>query len=211
MTENVIVLGGGDHCRTIMPMLAEQNVLAIFDANMPAGTHPEYGVPLINNDAALMKEFPAGQVQLVNAVGSATTMTPRDRIYREWKTRGYQFLTSVADRVILSPKTTLGEGTQIMPGAMVDINTRTGENCLINAMAAVMHDCVLGDSVHLSPVAILCGHVKIGDCTHVGAGATIIQRVTIGKRCLIGAGAVVTHDIPDDSTVHAAKCTVTQR
>lgn len=95
----------------------------------------------------------------------------------------------------------IGEGTVVMPGAVINADTKIGRHVIINTNASVDHDCTLEDFVHISPNATLAGNVNIGNGTWVGAGSTIIQGLKIGKWVVVGAGTVVISDVPDNCTV----------
>jgi sugar O-acyltransferase (sialic acid O-acetyltransferase NeuD family) len=102
---------------------------------------------------------------------------------------------------VLSTTATIGAGTVISAGVIVQSDARIGRFCLLNAACTIDHDNVLGDFVSVSPGVHTTGHVKIGDHTFVGAGAVILNGLTVGRRVTIGAGAVVIRDVPDDVTV----------
>ena len=69
---------------------------------------------------------------------------------------------------------TLGDGAQVMAGAVIQPAARIGRNVLVNTRAVVEHDCVVGDHAHVAPGAVLCGGVSIGESAHIGAGAVIL-------------------------------------
>lgn len=100
---------------------------------------------------------------------------------------------------ILSPKASIGPGTVVMQGAIVQSNARIGAHCIINTGASVDHECVIDDFVHISPHATLCGNVHIGESSWIGANSIVIPGKKIGKNCIIGAGSVVNKDIPDNT------------
>jgi sugar O-acyltransferase (sialic acid O-acetyltransferase NeuD family) len=102
---------------------------------------------------------------------------------------------------IIGLNVTLGQGTMVAAGAIINPSVRVKSNCIINTAAVIEHDCVIEDFVHISPNVTLCGSVIVGKGTHVGAGAVIIPGVKIGAWCTIGAGTVVIKDIPDGATV----------
>lgn len=94
----------------------------------------------------------------------------------------------------------IGEGSQIIHGSVIQADTKVGRHCIINTRASIDHDCKIEDFCHIAPGATLCGDVLVGEGSFVGAGSTIIQGVKIGKWCTIGAGSVVINDIPNGAT-----------
>ena len=101
---------------------------------------------------------------------------------------------------------TLGEGTVVMHGAIIQADARIGRHCIINTGASVDHECRIGDYVHISPHATLCGNVQVGEGAWIGAGATVIPGIKIGAGATVGAGSVVVRDIPDGATAYGNPC-----
>lgn len=101
---------------------------------------------------------------------------------------------------VISRRVTIGQGTVIMAGAIINSDTRIGEGCIINTGASVDHDCSIGDFVHVSVGVHIAGSVTIGNGTWIGAGATVSNNIEICSECLIGAGAVVVSNIKEKGT-----------
>jgi sugar O-acyltransferase (sialic acid O-acetyltransferase NeuD family) len=95
----------------------------------------------------------------------------------------------------------IGDGTVVMAGAVINADACIGKNVIVNSGAIIEHDCIIGDAVHVAPGATLCGGVRIGDGTLVGAGAVIHPNRQIGHNVTIGAGATVLDNLPDEITV----------
>ena len=112
--------------------------------------------------------------------------------------KGKRFISTFSANSTCHSSSDIGEGTQIMAGAVIQMGCTIGAHSVINTAASVDHDCSLGKYSFIGPNATLCGGVKIGECTFIGAGAVILPYIKIGKNCMIGAGAVVTKDMPDN-------------
>lgn len=102
---------------------------------------------------------------------------------------------------IVSAQSTIGEGSMLFQGVIVQTNTRIGSHVIINTAASVDHDCDVGDFVHIAPHATICGFVRIERGSYIGAGATILPGVTVGENATVGAGAVVVRDVPPNTVV----------
>ncbi len=111
------------------------------------------------------------------------------------------FTKAIHKTAVFSTLSTIGEGSVVFAGAVVQCMTRLGRHVIINTKASVDHDCKLGDFVHIGPNATLCGGIQVGEGALIGAGAVVLPNVKIGKWSVIGAGAVVTKDVPDNVTV----------
>jgi sugar O-acyltransferase (sialic acid O-acetyltransferase NeuD family) len=94
----------------------------------------------------------------------------------------------------------LGAGTVVLAGAVVNAGARLGRGCIVNTGATVDHDCILGDGVHVCPGAHLAGEVTVGERTWLGIGCCVREGIRIGAGATIGAGAAVVSDLPDGVT-----------
>lgn len=102
---------------------------------------------------------------------------------------------------IIARDVSIGEGSVILHGAILQTKTKIGKHAIVNTRASVDHDCEIGDFVHIAPGAVLCGRVKVGEGTLIGAGAVVLSGVTIGKWAVICAGAVVFKDVKDGAVM----------
>jgi len=112
---------------------------------------------------------------------------------------GFELATAIHPRATVAQSATIGAGSVLMAGSVVNPGASIGSNCIINTCSCVDHDCELGEGVHICPGAHLAGHVQVGAGTMIGVGAAVRDQVRIGKGCIIGAGAAVVCDIPDYS------------
>lgn len=115
--------------------------------------------------------------------------------------RGGSLPVVVHPSAILSATATLGAGTVVSAGVIVQSDARIGRFCVLNTACTIDHDNVLGEGVSISPGVHTAGYVTIGDGAFVGLGAVIISGITVGARATVGAGAVVVRDVPEGSTV----------
>ena len=94
----------------------------------------------------------------------------------------------------------IGKGTVVMAGAVVNACSVVGDHCIVNTNSVVEHDNIVGNYVHISPNVALGGTVHIGENTHIGIGASVSNNIDICNDCMIGAGAVVVRNISDSGT-----------
>lgn len=183
----MFLYGASGHARVIMEILHESGVKveAIID--------DDHTVNELNG-VEVRHEF-HGESPMILTIGNNHA---RQRIS---KSLDCEWGRATHKSAIVSPSATIGEGTVVLHGTIIQAYAQIGRHCIINTCASIDHECKIGDYVHVSPHATVCGLVEIGDCTWIGAGATIIQCVKIGKNCIIGAGSVVLHDVPDGTKV----------
>jgi len=208
VSDRIVLLGAGGHAKVLMDALerAGFQALALSDADSGRWGKEVSGCRIEGGDDWVLKQ-PRATTRLVNAVGSVDrdTLARRRAVFEKFSGLGYRFAQVVHPAAVVSLRASLGEGAQVMAGAIIQADARIGVNTLINTRASVDHDCDIASHVHIAPGAVLSGGVRIGESVHVGAGAVIRQGVRIGEHALIGAGAVVLHDVPAGATVTAPK------
>lgn len=194
----VIIIGAGDHAKVLLDILLEQNIIVIglTDKSISKGTCI-YGVPVIGDDSEILK-YKADEIELVNGIGSVGNISIRQKVFSSLKEKGYFFRSVIHEASIVSKRAKLGEGVQLLAGAIVNIEAEIDDNTIINTKTSIDHGCVIGKHCHIAPGCSFSGCVRIGDCTHIGTGTSIIQGINIGKNVLIGAGSVVINDISDN-------------
>jgi UDP-perosamine 4-acetyltransferase len=152
------------------------------------------GIPYLGDDRALLKR-PVDEIDLVNGLGAVGDNRLRHRLFEIFHSRGFRFLQVVHGAASLSPLASLGDGCQLLPGAVVNTRARLGDNVIVNSRALVEHDCQIGRHTHIASAAVLCGGCSVGEDVHIGAGAVVIQGLNIGNGAIIAAGAVVTKNV----------------
>lgn len=181
-------------------MRRNEPILGLVDLDASRIGTEVLGHRVIGGDDAVLCH-PAESLRLANGVGSVRSTAARRGVFLRFSMRGYRFVTVVHPAAVVATNAELGEGVQLMAGAIVQPGVRIGRDAIVNTGATVDHDCRIGDHVHIAPGATLSGDVEIGEGTHVGAGATVIQGVRIGASCVVGAGALVLRNVADGATV----------
>lgn len=197
----VIIIGNGGHAKVLVDCLRLKNVniIGMLD-KCPSSGIEVTDIPILGDDCAIF-DYPSDAVELVSGIGSIGNTGLRTDIFNRFKNLGYSFRSVIHPNAIVSENCYLGEGIQIMAGAVINTGTQIAADTIVNTGAVIDHDCKIGSHVHIAPGVTISGGVRIGDGSHIGTGATIIQGVTIGERALIAAGAVVISDIASGSKV----------
>lgn len=211
MNKPLIVIGAGGHASVLADILTRQGqtILALV-APDSLGEGALAGLPLWQEETLSTNASPDSCL-LVNGIGFVAGSDLRAKIFSRYAEKGYRFASVIAQEAVISPHAFLGEGVQIMPGAIVQSCARIGNNTLINSGAIVEHDSAVGDNGHLAPRAVLCGNVTLGKNVFVGCGAVVVQGIQVGDEAVVGAGATLTCHLPKNHIVFPARARLAER
>ncbi|HZU86776.1 MAG TPA: NeuD/PglB/VioB family sugar acetyltransferase [Anaerolineaceae bacterium] len=201
----IFILGGGGHAKMCLDILAqtgEFEVVGILDGGLAASSQV-LGVPVLGADNAeeMARLYEQGVHLAVNGVGAAGNHPYRSEVYARLRQAGFSLPNLIHPCAVVEPSATLGEGNQIMAGAVVGSDVHIGNNCIVNSNAVISHDSHLADNVHIAPGALLAGNVQVGADTLVGMGVTLFLGLRIGSRVIIANGLNVFKDVPDGSFI----------
>jgi sugar O-acyltransferase (sialic acid O-acetyltransferase NeuD family) len=135
---------------------------------------------------------------VVVAIGDNQT---RHTIFNVLSSRNERLLIARHPSAIVADSATIGPGTMICAGAIVNPCSIIGANVILNTGCSIDHHNQIGDHVHIAPGVHTGGTVTVGEGALVGIGATIMPGLTIGARSTVGAGALVDEDVPSGVTV----------
>jgi sugar O-acyltransferase (sialic acid O-acetyltransferase NeuD family) len=119
----------------------------------------------------------------------------REKVAELLRSKEKRCLKLVHPGASVSHFTSIGAGTFVARGVLVNPMSYIGENVILNTGSVVEHDCRIGDGSHIAPRAVLAGNVSTGKKVFIGANAVVKQGVRIGSGAIVGAGAVVLRNI----------------
>lgn len=185
----IIIVGNGGHAKVLKEALnltGETDIIALDDDDE-------------------IQKYSIKEVELVNGIGSAGSVQLRASIFAKFKYLGYKFASVIHPTAILSNKATIGEGVQIMAGAIIQTEVKIADNVLINTGTIIDHECVINDHCHIAPGTVFSGNIIVEKNVHVGTGCSVIQNINIGQNSIIGAGSLVYKNIPPFSKAYGSK------
>lgn len=190
MPEKVIIIGCGGHGRVVADIVKRSGdtVIGFLDDFNNSDYINGYKVLGIVNDCEKYKN----EACFIIGIGDNLI---RKKIYENHP--NIKYYTAIDRSAIISESAVIGDGSCIMPNAVVNTSSHIGIQCIVNTAACIEHDNILGNFVHISPNCSLGGTVSIGDSTHIGLAGVVKNNIKICENCVIGAGAVVIRDIDD--------------
>ncbi len=183
----LIIIGAGGHGKVIADLALKNNYTEIcFIDDHATGTC--LGLPIIGT-SEMLNSFNDSKTDFIIAVGNNHI---REKIAN---TYSLNWVSLIHPSAQIGFGTSIGIGTAVMAGAVINPAASIGNHCIINTCSVVEHDNRLGNFVHISPNAALGGTVSVGNSSHIGIGATVRNNITIEENSVIGAGAVVVKNL----------------
>ncbi len=188
----ILLLGAGGHARACIDVIEEEGRFGIAGlVGLPEQVGSKVlGYPVVGTEADLPVLSGSYSHALI-VVGQINTPDLRMRLFNLLEQGCWTTPLIVSPRAHASRHATLGAGTIVMHGVVVNAGAVVGRNCIINNQALVEHDAVIGDHCHVATAAIVNGDARVGAGTFIGSGSGIRNGITLGERCLIGMGQQV--------------------
>jgi sugar O-acyltransferase (sialic acid O-acetyltransferase NeuD family) len=204
----VLLWGGTGQAKVVRPIIEYygSRVVAVFD-DTPDLPSPFSDVEIYHGQAEffdwIKKQESRDEIGFCVAIGN-----PHGRIRLRFNemlsSEGLTPITIAHPAACIAEDAFIGEGSQILAGAIIASEAKLGRQCIVNCNALVEHETILDDAVEIAPAATVLGLTRVGVNTMVGAGATVLSRLRIGDDVTIGAGAVVAADVADGEVVKGA-------
>ncbi|MBL1200339.1 MAG: acetyltransferase [Nostoc sp. GBBB01] len=212
MTSKLLIWGASGHALVVADIIRLQRIYEIvgFLDNVNPQRHGENfcGSQILGGQEHLDSCKDKGIKYIIFGFGDCQArLKLSESIYK----KGFSLATAIHPTAIISADVSIGAGTVIAAGAVVNPGSKIGQNVIINTCASVDHECMIEDGAHICPGVRLAGRVTVGRAARVGIGATVIDRVRIGADALVGAGAVVVNDIPDDVLAYGVPARVIRK
>ena len=194
-----IIIGAGGHAKVLLALarslgLQVEGVCAPELADLRGSCWR--GVTVLGGDDALEK-LDSEQVLLIHGVGQLPRSCLRQRIHERLKSKGFRFATLVHPYSWVDETVVLGEGAQVMAGAIVQPDVLLGAGTIINTRASIDHDCRIGAHVHVGPGAVVCGSVDVQEGAFIATGSTLLPGLTIARGAIVGAGVTLIRDLAE--------------
>ena len=199
-TKKVFVFGASGHAKVVIDILertAGVKVMFAVDDDAGAAGKTLCGYPVIGGRDALLAQRKQAGAGIVT-IGDNKA---RSEVAAWLVAQGFKLASAVHPAAMLARDVSIGDGTVVMAGCVVNSDTAIGANVIINTGATVDHDCIIGDGVHIAPGCHLCGDVQVGAGAFLGTGSNVIPGVRIGANAVLGAGSTVIRDVAADARV----------
>ena len=199
MIKKIIIIGAGGHAKSCLDVIESKNnlykVVGFVDNKKNVKKILNYQI--LGNDKSLKKIFKNYKYALIG-FGQIKSSKLREKCFKNLKKIGFNLPSILSKYCYFSKNSTIGEGSIVMHGVVVNAFSTIGVNCILNTNTTIEHDVVVGNNCHIAGGAVVNGGVKIGDGTFIGSGAVIKQGIKIGNNCIVSANNFITKDLKND-------------
>lgn len=197
MNKRLAILGAGGHAKVVADTARGLGWTDIQFFDAAFGSAQMFGrIDVVGSDLDLLSRGREFSSVLV-AFGKNDLRLSK---LQELRSLGFSTPALVHPSAHVASDVSIGPGTLVFAGAVIQPATKIGGGCIINTGASVDHDCVLGDGVHVGPGARIGGGVVIGDLSWIGIGSSISHCLTLGRSVILGAGAALISDAQSGMT-----------
>jgi UDP-perosamine 4-acetyltransferase len=193
LPDRIVVVGAGGHAKVVIATVraAGGDVVAVYDDDHSKWGQQILGVPI---QGPISGEEIGGGPAIIAIGNNRVRQSLAQRLHAQWVSVCHPSAT-------VHPSVSLGPGTVVFAGVVIQPDATIGAHSILNTAASVDHDCILGDFVHIGPGVSLCGGVTLDEGVVLGVGAKVAPNVEIGPWSTAGAGAVCVVDVARDTTV----------
>jgi len=182
MKENILLIGGGGHCKSVIDIIELENkytIAGIIDKKELIGNHVlGYNIIGTDDDVAHLREKFS---HAIVTVGHIKSNTARIKLFNLLKKLDFYMPLIVSPLAYVSKHAQVDEGTIVMHHAFINADAKVGKNCIINSKALIEHDALIEDNCHISTGAIINGGVIVKKNTFIGSNVTSKEFIEINR------------------------------
>ena len=113
-----------------------------------------------------------------------------------------EFASAIHPSAQLGKNVTIGKGSVIMAGVIINSDTTIGDFTILNTKSSIDHDSRMFNFSSLAPNVTTGGNVTIGEFSAIGIGATISHGIVVGAHSVIGAGSLLVNDCSENALMY---------
>jgi sugar O-acyltransferase (sialic acid O-acetyltransferase NeuD family) len=118
--------------------------------------------------------------------------------------KNFKFEKIVSQDAIINSNVTIGDGTFIVSGSVINIGTNIGTHCVINTACAIDHDNLFENFSSTGPGVRTGGNVVVRKNSYIGINSSVKQGVEIQNDTVVGAQSYVNKDCEKESVYYGS-------
>jgi carbonic anhydrase/acetyltransferase-like protein (isoleucine patch superfamily) len=144
------------------------------------------------------------------AMGYNNLNRSRGEMFARLKLMGYVLETYINPDARVYTETPLGEGSVVLPGAVIEPYAEVGVNTMVWSNVTLAHHSSVGDHCWVATGAVVSGKARVEHNSFLGVNCTVVNEVCVGEFNIVGAGGLISRDTKPYS-VHLARSAETIR
>jgi sugar O-acyltransferase (sialic acid O-acetyltransferase NeuD family) len=195
--DKIIVIGSSGHAKVVIDIVESEgrfSIAGLIDSHGDADAKV-LGYPVIGREEDLPRLLDEANISgVLIAIGDNFV---RGKVAARLADThpSLELVSAVHPKSSIGKDVTIGEGTVIMAGAILNASSVVGRGCIVNTGASLDHDSRMGDYASLGPGCATGGNCRIGAYVAIGIGAIVSHGIAIGDHTVIGAGSTVISNI----------------
>ena len=197
--KKILLIGAGGHCVSSIDVIEMERKFKIFGLiDNKKKSFPLKKYKIIGDDKKLKKLFKKIKFAHIST-GQIKNLKIREKLFRKVSNYGFLFPSIISPLAYVSKYASIGRGTIVMHGAIINAGAKIGKNCIINSKCLIEHDVIIEDHCHISTRSTVNGRVIIKKNSFIGSCSVIQQNLKIGKNCFVNANLFLQKDLKDNS------------
>jgi sugar O-acyltransferase (sialic acid O-acetyltransferase NeuD family) len=152
----------------------------------------------------VQNEFSPDMHRVIMAIGYNDLNRTRESMFNRLKTLGYGIEAYIHPDARVYTDQLIGEGSVVLPGAVIEPHARLGTNCMVWSNVTLAHHSFVDDNCWVAAGAVISGQAKVRRNTFLGVGCTVVDAITVDEFNIIGAGALISRNTKPHS-VHLSR------
>lgn len=196
MKKNLILIGDGGHsisCADVIEAEGNFKIVGLVSGiNKKSKNKSKFKI--IGTDAdleQLRKKFDYAFISLGHLRNNKTRLA----ILEKLKSLKFNLPLIKSPHSYVSKNSSIGEGSIIMHGCIINSGVNIGKNCIINSMSLLEHGVSIGDNCHISTGVKINGDVVVESNCFIGSNTVIKQNISIRKNTFIKMSSSIKNDV----------------
>ncbi len=186
--KNIILLGAGGHSKSCIDVIENEDNYKI---RYILGNKNEIGNEILGykviDRIENVENYNDKNTYFLITIGMVKITNIRLELFKKLKDT-LKFAKIISPLSHIGKNCSIGDGTIIMHGAVINSDSIIGNNCIVNTKSLIEHDCVIGDNCHISTSAIVNGGVNILGNSFIGSGSIIKNGITLQENTFVPMG-----------------------
>ena len=204
--ENVVIFGASGHGSVVMDCIEKEGkykTIGFLDSKKEKGIDHN-GLEILGSEYDL--PFILHKYKVFGGIVAIGDNWKRYQVVQRIKKiiPSFKFISVIHPKSIIGSNVRIGEGTAILPGVIINTNSRVGNHCILNTFSSLDHDGLMQDFSSLAPRVGIGGNFSLGKYSAICLGARIIENIKVGQHSVIGAGSLVLRSVPDHTLAYGS-------